>query len=91
MNFNSKLIKNPMYKIRSFNDQKYLFSSTKAYKINQTAAFVWDELSKSPTYDKLYAALIEKYKGTDQKILHDDLESLINKYIKIGAVMALGD
>lgn len=46
---------------------------------------------KSPTYDKLYAALIEKYKGTDQKILHDDLESLINKYIKIGAVMALGD
>ena len=64
MNFNSKLIKNPMYKIRSFNDQKYLFSSTKAYKINQTAAFVWDELSKSPTYDKLYTALIKASKSS---------------------------
>jgi len=79
-------IKNPQYKVRSFNGKKYLFGENKAFLINETAVVIWDSLSTSNNTSAVLEMLKKKYTNIKSEILEKDLNNFLGFLVEKNAL-----
>lgn len=70
---------------KKIGDEVVLLEPNKKYirQLNQTASFLWDQLSKEKTIEELVNALKAKFK-VDQKQAKKDVTSWVKDYLRQG-------
>jgi hypothetical protein len=77
---------------KEIDGQIVILEKNKEYirKLNKTASFLWEQLTKPKTIDQLTAALIKKFK-VNQEQANQDVANWVKVYLKEGFLEEVKD
>ena len=55
-------------------------------QLDELGIFIWKLLEKGVTKEEIISAILSEYEGASKDVVEKDVESFINKLIKIGVI-----